>query len=125
LKAGLGHTEGVIGFLPVVAPASALPNAKNEYYRDEESFLFALAEALRTEYRTIIEAGLDLQIDDAFIPLTYEKMVPPKTLAQYRSWAKLRIEALNHALGGLPPRAHPVSRVLGKLERAAHVRRAA
>ena len=80
LKAGLGRTEGVVGFLPVVAPASALPNAKNEYYRDEESFLFALAEALRTEYKTIIEAGLDLQIDDAFIPLTYEKMVPPKEL---------------------------------------------
>jgi 5-methyltetrahydropteroyltriglutamate--homocysteine methyltransferase len=38
-----------------VAPASALPNAKNEYYRDEESFLFALAEALRTEYRAIID----------------------------------------------------------------------
>ena len=61
------------GFLPVVAPASVLPNARNEYYRDEESFLFALAEALRTEYRAIIDAGLDLQVDDAFIPFMYEK----------------------------------------------------
>jgi 5-methyltetrahydropteroyltriglutamate--homocysteine methyltransferase len=57
LKAGLARTKGVTGFLPVVAPASALPNARNEYYRDEESFLFALAEALRTEYRAIIDAG--------------------------------------------------------------------
>jgi 5-methyltetrahydropteroyltriglutamate--homocysteine methyltransferase len=103
LKAGLARTKGVTGFLPVVAPASALPNAKNEYYRDEESFLFALADALRTEYRAIIDAGLDLQVDDAFLPLTYEKMVPPRTLAQFRSWAKLRIDALNHALEGLPP----------------------
>ena len=103
LKAGLARTQGVTGFLPVVAPASALPNAKNEYYRDEESFLFALAEALRTEYRAIIDAGLDLQVDDAFLPMTYEKMVPPMTLAQYRQWAALRIAALNHALEGLPP----------------------
>src|SRR5262245_61710242 len=103
LKAGLARTDGVTGFLPVVAPASALPNARNEYYRNEESFLFALAEALRTEYHAIIDAGLDLQIDDAFIPFMYEKMVPPMTLAQYRQWAALRIAALNHALEGLPP----------------------
>ena len=67
------------------------------------SFLFALADALRTEYRAIIDAGLDLQVDDAFIPFMYEKMVPPMTLAQYRQWAALRIAALNHALEGLPP----------------------
>jgi len=103
LKAGLARTKDVTGFLPVVAPASALPNARNEHYRDEESFLFALADALRTEYRAIIDAGLDLQVDDAFIPFMYEKMVPPMTLAQYREWAALRIAALNHALEGLPP----------------------
>ena len=52
------------------------------------SFLFALADALRTEYRAIIDAGLDLQVDDAFIPFMYEKMVPPMTLAQYRQWGR-------------------------------------
>jgi len=102
LKAGVANVEGGTGFLPVVAPASALPNAKNEHYRDEEAFLFGLAEALGTEYRAIIDAGLDLQVDDAFIPYQYEKMVPPMTLADYRNWASLRIEALNHALRGLP-----------------------
>ena len=56
-RPGCATAKGVVGFLPVVAPASALPNAKNEHYRDEESFLFALAEALRTEYRAIIDAG--------------------------------------------------------------------
>ena len=64
----------------MVAPASALPNAKIEYYRDEESFLFALADALHVEYQAIIDAGLDLQVDDAFLPYMYEKMVPPMTL---------------------------------------------
>jgi 5-methyltetrahydropteroyltriglutamate--homocysteine methyltransferase len=75
---------------------------KNEHYRDEETFLFALAEALRVEYRTIIDAGLYLQVDDAFLPYMYEKLVPPMTLAQYRKWAELRIAALNHALEGIP-----------------------
>ena len=103
LKAGLGEAQGVTGFLPVVAPASALPNAKIEHYRDDESFLFALADALRTEYRAVLDAGLDLQVDDAFLPYMYEKLVPPMTLADYRKWAGLRIAALNHALKGLPP----------------------
>lgn len=101
LKAGLAQVDAR-GFLPVVAPASAMPNVKVEYYRDEESFLFALAEALRQEYRAIVDAGLDLQVDDAFLPFMYEKLVPPMTLAQYRKWAELRIAALNHALEGLP-----------------------
>jgi 5-methyltetrahydropteroyltriglutamate--homocysteine methyltransferase len=99
---GLAKVKGVTGFLPVVAPASALPNAKNEHYRDEEALLFGLAEALGTEYRAIIDAGLDLQVDDAFIPYQYEKIVPPMTLADYRDWASLRIDVLNHALRGLP-----------------------
>ena len=103
LKSGLAKFPGTNGFLPVVAPASALPNAKIEHYRDEESFLFALADALSVEYRAIIDAGLDLQVDDAFFPYMYEKLVPPMTLADYRHWAELRIAALNRALEGLPP----------------------
>jgi 5-methyltetrahydropteroyltriglutamate--homocysteine methyltransferase len=103
LKAGLAKVDVVGGFLPVVAPASALPNAKIEHYRDEESFLFALAEALREEYRAVIAAGLDVQVDDAFLPYMYERLVPPMTLAEYRKWAELRVAALNHALEGIPP----------------------
>jgi 5-methyltetrahydropteroyltriglutamate--homocysteine methyltransferase len=102
LKSGLAAAPGTQGFLPVVAPASALPNAKNEYYPDEESFLFALADALHVEYRAVIDAGLILQVDDAFLPYMYEKMVPPWTLAQYRGWAELRVAATNRALKGLP-----------------------
>ncbi len=101
-KQAFAKVPGTVGFLPVVAPASAIPNAKNEYYKDEEAYLFGLAEALRTEYRAIIDAGFDLQIDDAGLSIMYEKMVPPMTLEDYRRWASLRIEALNHALRGLP-----------------------
>ena len=55
-------------FLPVVAPASAVPRHKNEYYKDDEEFLFKLAGALREEYKAIVDAGLMVQIDDAFLP---------------------------------------------------------
>jgi 5-methyltetrahydropteroyltriglutamate--homocysteine methyltransferase len=103
LKTGLAKVKVAGGFLPVVAPASALPNVKDEHYGNEEKFLFALADALRTEYRAIIDAGLYLQVDDAFLPYMYEKLVPPMTLKQYRDWCELRIAALNHALEGIPP----------------------
>ncbi|HVO15211.1 MAG TPA: cobalamin-independent methionine synthase II family protein [Alphaproteobacteria bacterium] len=103
LKAAVGKTKAVGAFLPVVAPASALPGAKfDDVYRDERDFLFGLAEALRDEYRAIVDAGLYVQIDDAFLPYMYEKMVPPMTLADYRKWAEMRIDALNHALEGIP-----------------------
>lgn len=102
LKAAVAKVKVEGAFLPVVAPASALPSAKNEHYRDDKDFLFALAEALRVEYRTIVDAGLTVQIDDAFFPFMHEKLVPPMTEAQYRDWAQLRVDALNHALDGIP-----------------------
>jgi 5-methyltetrahydropteroyltriglutamate--homocysteine methyltransferase len=102
LKAATAQAAVEGAFLPVVAPASALPRAKNEYYPDERTFIFSLAEALRQEYRTIADAGLIVQIDDASFPHMYEKLVPPLTLAQYKEWAQLRIDALNHALEGIP-----------------------
>ena len=86
----------------MVAPASALPGAKNEYYKDEETFLFALADALHEEYQAIVDAGLYVQIDDAFLPYMFERMVPPMSNADYRRWAQLRVDALNHALRGIP-----------------------
>ncbi len=106
LKAGVaGVKDGnpsLAGFLPVVAPASALPGAKLEHYRDEETYLNALADALHQEYRAIVDAGLYLQVDDAFLPYMYERMVPPMSRVDYRRWAELRINALNRALAGIP-----------------------
>ncbi len=101
LKAAVSKVKVEDAFLPLVAPASAFPFYKNEYYQDDQSLLFALAEALREEYKAVLDAGFRIQIDDAFLPYTYERIVPPLTLAQYRDWAELRIDALNHALEGL------------------------
>jgi 5-methyltetrahydropteroyltriglutamate--homocysteine methyltransferase len=102
LKNAAKKADAVGAFLPVVAPASALPGGKNEHYKDEETYLFALADALNKEYRAIVDAGLYVQIDDAFLPYMYEKMVPPMSLREYRQWAQLRIDALNRALEGIP-----------------------
>jgi 5-methyltetrahydropteroyltriglutamate--homocysteine methyltransferase len=102
LKAAAAKANATGAFLPVVAPASALPGAKNEHYADEKALLFALADCLHQEYKAIVDAGLYVQIDDAFLPYMHEKMVPPMSEADYRTWAQLRIDALNHALRGIP-----------------------
>src|SRR5262245_1836093 len=102
LKNAMRQAGAKEGFLPVVAPASVVPTRKDEHYRNEEEALFAIADALHEEYRAIAEAGLIVQIDDAFLASTYDIMVPPRSLADYRKWAAVRIEALNHALKGIP-----------------------
>ena len=96
-QAGVKH-----GFLPVVAPASVVPARRDEHYRSEEEALFAIAAALREEDKAIVDAGLTVQIDDAYLASFYDVMVPPRSLAEYRKWAAVRVEALNHALQGIP-----------------------
>jgi 5-methyltetrahydropteroyltriglutamate--homocysteine methyltransferase len=88
-------------FLPVVAPASAAFNGVNDYYKTEEEYVYALAEALRVEYLAISESGLILQVDDAVLANAYDELMS-KGRDVYRKWADLRIEALNHALRGIP-----------------------
>ena len=92
----------VEGFLPVVAPASAVPMFKNEFYKSEEEAIFAIAEALREEYKTIVDAGLHVQIDDAFLPYMYDVAFAGTDLENFRKWARVRVDALNHALKGIP-----------------------
>lgn len=101
-KAALAEHEGVEGFLPVVAPASAYW-LQNEYYPSEEEFVFALADALHEEYQGIVDAGLLLQVDDAVLMHECDTMLSRgETYEDYRRWAELRVRALNHALRGLP-----------------------
>jgi 5-methyltetrahydropteroyltriglutamate--homocysteine methyltransferase len=102
LKAALEASGVAAGFLPVVAPASVLPNRTDEFYKTEEEALFAIADALHEEYAAVVESGLMVQIDDAFLASYYDVMVPPLTMDDYRKWASLRVDALNHALLGIP-----------------------
>lgn len=95
-----GH--GVAAFLPVVAPASVAYKRQDEHYATEEEYVYAVAEALRDEYRAIIDSGLMLQVDDAHLPMMYDNIVDPGTPDDFRRWARLRVDALNHALEGIP-----------------------
>jgi 5-methyltetrahydropteroyltriglutamate--homocysteine methyltransferase len=101
LKDALKSVTVEEAFLPVVAPASAVFNGINEYYPTEKEYVYALAEALREEYRAIYEAGIIVQIDDAVLANMYDHYVQ-QSPEKYRQWAGLRIEALNHALQGIP-----------------------
>ncbi|MBV8949021.1 MAG: cobalamin-independent methionine synthase II family protein [Solirubrobacterales bacterium] len=103
-KAALAeHEHDVVdAFLPVVAPASAYW-LQNEYYSSDEEFVFALADALREEYRAIVDAGLLVQVDDAVMMHEADTMMSRgESWDEYRRWADLRVRALNHALEGLP-----------------------
>src|SRR6202166_850363 len=102
LKAGLEGVKVEEAFLPVAAPSSAIPDRKNEYYRNEEELVIALAEALRTEYRAIVDAGFLLQVDDARAAVTYDRMVPPASFDDYYRWVGRHVDVLNHALEGIP-----------------------
>jgi 5-methyltetrahydropteroyltriglutamate--homocysteine methyltransferase len=101
-KSVLGRVSAADAFMAAVAPGSVVPDRINEHYRTDEDFIFAVADALNEEYRAIVDAGLLLQIDDAHLPIMYERMVPPATFDDYLAWADLRIEALNRALNGIP-----------------------
>jgi 5-methyltetrahydropteroyltriglutamate--homocysteine methyltransferase len=101
-KAALKGTKVIEAFMPVAAPASVIPDRKNEYYKSEEELLEAIANAMRTEYRMIVDAGFLLQLDDARNAVTYDRMVPPATFADYRHWLERQVEVINHAIEGLP-----------------------
>jgi 5-methyltetrahydropteroyltriglutamate--homocysteine methyltransferase len=94
--------QPVSGFLPVVAPASVAYQRKDEHYATEEEYVEAIAAALRSEYTAIIDAGLTLQVDDAHLPMMHDQMIPPATHEDWVRWACLRVDALNHALDGIP-----------------------
>ncbi|HXW41457.1 MAG TPA: cobalamin-independent methionine synthase II family protein, partial [Xanthobacteraceae bacterium] len=96
---GVGVAEA---FLPVAAPASVIPDRTNEYYQNDEELIRAIGAAMRTEYRMIIDAGFILQLDDARAAVTYDRMVPPASFADYRNWLALQVDVLNEAIAGLP-----------------------
>jgi len=101
-KAALKEVKVEEAFLPVAAPASVIPDRRNEYYKSDEDMQAAIAEAMRTEYKMIVDNGFLLQLDDARSAVTYDRMVPPASFADYRRWLARQVEILNHAIAGLP-----------------------
>jgi 5-methyltetrahydropteroyltriglutamate--homocysteine methyltransferase len=89
-------------FMCVLAPGWLEHFFYNEYYKTDEEYLFALAEAIGEEYKAVVDAGFVLQLDDPGLPDTYDMIVPNPSIEDYRKFAQLRIEAQNHALRGIP-----------------------
>ncbi|MBL8550276.1 MAG: hypothetical protein JNJ73_09845 [Hyphomonadaceae bacterium] len=108
LDRGLKIFRDVVGpntddcFFTSTAPASLEPYRFNSYYKTEEEFLFALADALAVEYRAIADAGFQVQVDDAWLVALWDRLGPELGLEGFRKRSALRIEALNHALKGIP-----------------------
>jgi 5-methyltetrahydropteroyltriglutamate--homocysteine methyltransferase len=107
LKREIAIFRAVVGpdtesFITTTAPASLEPYRTNEYYKSQEEFVFALAEAMRTEYQAIVAAGFILQVDDAWLPALWDRIGIQMGLDAFRKYCEMRIEALNHALRDLP-----------------------
>jgi 5-methyltetrahydropteroyltriglutamate--homocysteine methyltransferase len=100
-KAALHGAKAQEGFLSAVTPGAIEHWLSNRYYRNDEEFLHAIAEVVREEYRAIVDAGLQLQIDAPDL-LDAWNCFPEMSATQYRDYAMMRVEALNHALDGIP-----------------------
>jgi 5-methyltetrahydropteroyltriglutamate--homocysteine methyltransferase len=101
-KDALDGVDSTEQFMCALAPGWIEHGLWNEYYATDEEFLFAIAEAMRPEYRAIVDAGFILQLDDPGLPDTYDMIVPSPSIEDYRKFAALRVEAQNHALAGIP-----------------------
>ena len=101
-KAALKNVKVEEAFLPVAAPASVIPDRKNEFYKNDEELQAAIAEAMRTEYKMIVDAGFLVQLDDARNAVTYDRMVPPAKFEDYRRWLEKQVDIINYAIEGLP-----------------------
>ena len=75
---------------------------RNEYYASDEEHIFAWADALREEYRAIVEAGLIVQLDDPSLAENFDQITPEPSIADYQAFTQIRIDAINHAIAGLP-----------------------
>jgi 5-methyltetrahydropteroyltriglutamate--homocysteine methyltransferase len=101
LKAALKGKRVSDVFMPAISPSNIEEWQRNVYYKTQEEYLFALGEAMREEYKAIVDAGFLLQIDDPRL-VSYYLVKPDASIAECRKWAAQRVEALNHALRGIP-----------------------
>jgi 5-methyltetrahydropteroyltriglutamate--homocysteine methyltransferase len=100
-KAALDAAGAQEGFMTSIAPGSA-SRIGNTYYASEEEFIYACADAMREEYKAIVDAGFVLQLDDPSIAENWDMVNPEPSVEDYRKFTMVRVDALNHALKGLP-----------------------
>jgi 5-methyltetrahydropteroyltriglutamate--homocysteine methyltransferase len=100
LKAAIGDAT-IEAFMPAISPSNIEEWQRNAYYKTNEEYIYAISEAMREEYKAIVDAGFLLQIDDPRL-VSYYLVKPDASIAECRKWANTRVEALNHALRGIP-----------------------
>jgi 5-methyltetrahydropteroyltriglutamate--homocysteine methyltransferase len=102
MKNALAANGVAEGFLPVASPSSVIPDRRNEYYKSEDDIMHAIATAMNAEYKAIVDSGLLVQLDDARLAVTYDRMVPPASMEDYQKWVGKQIELINYSLRGIP-----------------------
>jgi 5-methyltetrahydropteroyltriglutamate--homocysteine methyltransferase len=101
LRAAVDQVKPMEAFFTTVAPASTAYNGINQYYANDKEYVYAIADALKQEYQAVHRAGFLVQVDDAVLANMYDYLVS-QSPEEYNRWAGLRIDALNHALEGIP-----------------------
>ena len=101
-KAALAGVKVAEAYLPANTPGTIEHWMANEFYKSDEEFVFAIADTMREEYKAIVDAGFLLQIDDPDLPDGWN-CLPGMGVAEYRKYAAMRVDALNHALSDIPP----------------------
>jgi 5-methyltetrahydropteroyltriglutamate--homocysteine methyltransferase len=90
-------------FLTTTAPASLeVYRAIDQHYKDEKKYLYAFADAMKVEFEAIAQAGITMQVDDAWLPALWDRIGMQMGMEKYRAYCRLRVEALNHALAKVP-----------------------
>ena len=103
LAAALAQVKVAEGFMTAASPGVISLFFKNEHYPSHEAYLFAIAEAMRTEYETVASAGFVLQVDCPDLAMGRHIQYAGLGLEEFRTMARLHIRALNHALANVPP----------------------
>jgi 5-methyltetrahydropteroyltriglutamate--homocysteine methyltransferase len=101
-KAALAGVTVEETFMPVVAPAMFATRHINEHYKSDEEYYFAIADVLHEEYKALVDAGFLIQIDDVSLPGRHRIQVPEEGMEAFKAWMDLAVQALNHALRGIP-----------------------
>ena len=101
LKKAMAASGVEEGFMCSIGPGSFARSA-DVYYKTEEEFLFAAANAMHDEYKAIVDAGIVLQIDDPSLPDNWDMINPEPPLKEFKKFEAVRMEAINHAIRGLP-----------------------
>lgn len=103
LKAAIGAVKAAEGFMSAASPGVIALFFKNEHYPTHEKYLLAIAEAMKQEYETVAKAGFVLQIDCPDLAMGRHIQYGDLSTDEFKKRARQNVEALNHALAGIPP----------------------